>query len=119
MVTNPPPQVTKLVVERVNGTRQAVAPGATLPLCNAIFPTAIEVRVRARAERITLVAHYPGGTERRHRATVRRGRARVKLWASDERLPHGAFTAGRYRFTVRAAGRRTTAPLTFTGGGNC
>ena len=126
MIAAPPLAVSGFVVERVNGTRKNVPPGGSAPLCRAIFVSAIEVRLRARlgrssSTRAVLVATYPGHVVRRHRLRLhpRRGITRVLLHGADERLPSGGFTAGAYRFTVSAAGRRAGAKLTLTGATTC
>lgn len=126
MVAAPPLAVTGFVVERVNGTRETVRPGGSTPQCRAIFATAIEVRLRARLPRgsstkATLVATYPGHVVRRHglRLRTRRGITTILLRAADERLPHRDFSAGAYRFTLRAAGHRASARLHITGATTC
>jgi hypothetical protein len=121
MVAAPLPfvSVSGFVLERVNGTRERVAAGASAPLCRAIFVSAIHVRIRARLAptRATLTATYPGHVVRRHRIRLR-ARTTVALRAFDERLP-GGFTAGTYRFVVRAGRHRATARLRLTAAATC
>ena len=108
-------------VLRVNQETARVAPGATVPLCQAIPLIALTAHLRAtgprRSVRVRLRA--PGHAPRTRRVTLRR-RTRVTFTPRGLGLRNEAFPEGTYRLTVRARGRvRARAALILRGGGTC
>jgi hypothetical protein len=107
---------------RVNQESEAVPPGATVPVCQAIPTTALIARVRTaapgRAVRVRL--RVPGHAARDRVVRLRHRRTRVSFTPRGLRLRHEAFPEGAYRLTVRRHGLvLDRATLRMRGGGSC
>lgn len=93
-------------VVRVNQESADVAPGAVVPLCQAIPATALTARLRAsvagRSVRVRL--RVPGHAPR-HRTVRLRRRNRVTFTPRGLGLRDEQFGEGTYRLTVRRRGR--------------
>lgn len=116
--------VVRFEITRVNQEREVVAPGGAAPLCQAIPPITLGLRLRWRLPRSTaarVTVRYAGAVTRVHRLRLTRtaGTRTLRLFPRDERLPGERFAVGRVEVRVRAAGRSTRAQLRFSGATTC
>jgi hypothetical protein len=123
VVTEAPISVAGWTVRQVNQETRDVAPGATLPLCQAIPLTELVAHLRTRTpgRRVTVRLRAPGHPARDRRVVLRRSTA-VAFTPHTLRLRDDAFVEGLYRLTVRHDGRtlaRTTLRLARGTGSSC
>jgi hypothetical protein len=114
-----PVHVAGWTVRQVNQETRNVAPGATLPLCQAIPLTAITARLRTAdpGRRVRVRLRAPGRPAAVRLVRLQR-RTRVTFTPADVHLRD--FVEGTYRLTVRCAGHALDrATLRLAGGGTC